>query len=353
MRAWRQPSFAVPRWRANNTGMTAPRSTTVRARIGLFLGLLGVLAVASCRDAPSSSAAPVDADGPVRAVVSIAPLAWVFDGLPASIVEVHVVVPTGATPHGFEMRPSDRAAIAVADVVSTVGLGIDGSVESVIDAEPRERRRHVSFQVAAGIESDGHAHHHHHDHAHDHDCGDTDPHLWLDPVLMRTYVEVAATEIRSALAARRDAGVPGAWDDAIATFDDLIADRLAACDAVAEAYSSQLTPHKGKAIITYHGAFRRIVERYGLKEGAVLRPIEAVEPTLGGLADAAMVMQRESIGAVFTEPQFPKDGPERLATMTGAQVLELDPIGRDGEAWDDMMMRNLDALVQGLELTGQ
>lgn len=291
---------------------------------------------------------------PVQVVVSIPPMRWAFEGLPDEVVRIRVIIPEGQSPHGFEPGIDDVSAIADADVLAGVGLGIDGPVERIAARRGRADRRNVSFQQILGL-ADAPAHHHDHDHGHDHhhDHGDSDavnPHVWLDPVHMRQFVEASAGELRSALVARRDAGIEGDWDTWLAQLDAAAAERLAVCDRLDAAYRERLAPWSGQPIITYHNAFQPVADRYGIEIGAVLRPVESVEPTVADFEAALRAVEEHGVSAIFTEPQFSAAGANRLASETGIRVLVLDPLGETAPGgWPRMMSANLETLIKGLE----
>ena len=164
-------------------------------------------------------AAPALAEAP-RVVADIAPVqalvARVMAGAGAPEVpvpEVLAIVPAGASPHGFSLRPSQAAAIEAAEIVVTIGAGLtpwlDGPLGTLAPEAARltltevagvtlhEAREAVLLGGDAGHEghgAEGHGHaepegKHDHDHDHDgHDHGPVDPHAWLDPLNAAPWV---------------------------------------------------------------------------------------------------------------------------------------------------------------------
>jgi len=64
-------------------------------------------------------------------VVTLPPLAWAAEMLRVNGIEpeIHVLLPEGASPHGWEPSPSDAALIARADVVLTAGTEDNAAVD--------------------------------------------------------------------------------------------------------------------------------------------------------------------------------------------------------------------------------
>lgn len=296
---------------------------------GIALTLAGVMGLGACDGASERE------PGPVRVVVSIAPLAGVVAAVAPEDAEVTTLIPVGASPHGFQPRPSDVRELGRADVVVVVGLGVEGGMTRAIAEAERRGARVVRFADVVGIASD---HDHGHDHGHDHDHahgGADDPHLWLDPALMGELVEAVERALGAA--------VPGGEDASLAERASGMRAQIAVLDAeIAE----RLQPFAGARIVTHHGAFGRYAERYGLVIAEVMRPVESAEPTAGELAAVRDALAAGDIRAVFVEPQFDARVLREQATRAGVPVGELDPLG-SGD-WFAMMRANTDEIVRTL-----
>lgn len=309
-----------------------------------FLLALGALLMAfllpACARKPAARA-----PGPVRVVVTIPPLAGLVKPLLPADSRLTMLMTPGRSEHGYEFSPSDVAALADADVVLYVGLGLEAPVERFLTRNRWPGRREVCLGVVLGMQElgkDPHDHaHHHHDHSHDHDHGDVDPHVWLDPLMMIAVVDAAADAVRDA--ARAADLLTPAESARISSAQAQLKARLIALDNTLE---ERLAPFKGAAIVTHHAAFGWLAKRYQLRVAEVIRHVEAAEPTPAQLAEVAAAIKRENVPVIFIEPQYDAAAAERIARLAGVRLGVLDPLG-DGDYFA-MMERNLDALVRGL-----
>jgi zinc transport system substrate-binding protein len=300
-------------------------------RVLLAVVLAGVLGLAlGCSESPAGGSG-ARAEGPARVVVTIPPLRGLVAPLLPADAEITVLVEPGLSVHGYEPTPEDIVAIARADAVVMIGMGLEAGVADAV--------RHggsgatlISMAKTLGIDESHAGHDHAHDHG-DHACAVGDPHLWLDPVLAESFVRALPGRLPEWMRADAEAAASGVGDE-IATIDD--------------AYRERLAPFAGRAIVTHHASYARPAERYGLTVAAVLRPIETLEPSPGDLAAAREAIAAHGVGAVFVEPQFSGGEAERLAEAAGVELIVLDPLG-DGD-WFGMMRTNLDRLVEGLSL---
>jgi ABC-type Zn uptake system ZnuABC Zn-binding protein ZnuA len=297
----------------------------------VLAALLG-FAAAGCDRQPAARA-----PGAVRVVVTIAPLAGLVQPMLPADASLKTLIPPGRSEHGYELTSGDVAALAQADVVVFVGLGLDAQVESFLAKHPNSHRRDVCFSNVAGIapgpapktHADDHAPPGHHDDDDDHHHGGSDPHLWLDPDLCLKLVPAVETALRAA-----DPSAPAAAD--------LLA-RITEFDSKAKA---RLEPFKGRAIVTHHAAWTWFAGHYGLTVAAVIRPIETAEPTVGAINEVIDAIRQQGIKAIFVEPQFNRKAATRIAEETGVAIGELDPLG-DGD-WFKMMHANVEAVANAL-----
>ena len=89
-----------------------------------LLALALLLVLAACSDDAGSAAPP---DSVVRVVATTSVVADWVENIGGEHVEVFSVVPAGSDPHGFQPGAQDVAKIADADLVLSVGLGLEGS----------------------------------------------------------------------------------------------------------------------------------------------------------------------------------------------------------------------------------
>ena len=320
------------------------------ASLAAALAALALLLGSCGRQDSRPAVEPLATPGALRVVVTIPPLEGLIAPLLPEGSEVRGLVPPGASPHGYELTPDDAAALARADLVVFVGLGLEPGVMTALARRGRDGPIQICMAEILGI---GGEPDHGHDHAHDdhddhvdhgghegHAHGPIDEHLWLDPVLVAAFVGEAGGVITGLLRERR---APAEAIEAVERGTASLRARVGDVDA---AYRERLSPHRGAKIVTQHAAWGRLADRYGLVIARVVMPVEAHDPNPGDVAAAAEAMRREGVAAVFSEPQLSRTASERLAGLAGVPFGELDPVGDTD--WVRLMMRNLDELESKL-----
>jgi ABC-type Zn uptake system ZnuABC Zn-binding protein ZnuA len=281
---------------------------------------------------------------PIKVVVTVAPLKGLVEPLLPEGSSVTVLMRPGKSEHGYEFAPADMAAMARADLVVYVGLGLEGRVEVTARKQASERHRVLCFAEAVGIKAEHQEGTVEDEHGHDHGVGYVDPHLWLDPVLVGKFVPVLKAEVAKAEHnAESDKGQADRDAERLDKAAAALSERVASVD---KQWARQLAPFKGKSVVTHHNAFSRPAERYGFKVAAVIREFETSEPSPGDIAKVVEAIRKENVKTIFVEPQFNAAAAERIAARAGVKVGRLDPLG-DGD-WFKLMKSNLEALVGGL-----
>lgn len=288
---------------------------------------------------------PETADGgKVRVVASIFPLADVARQIGGEHVEVSCLLRPGLTPHDYRATLGDAATVGRARLCLRVGLGLDdwfppeaknvlllgyavGVAPPATSAEPHPPGEHAEEGEGGEDEEE-----HHH--------GGIDPHVWLDPAMMQTFVSKLADDL-----ARLD---PAHQQDYFQRRDEYLA-KLRQLD---EDYRRTLAGVKIKQFVTFHAAFTYVARRYGLQQES-LHTSMASAPGVGRMKEVTDFIRAHGVKVVFAEPQFPAENLEALAKEAGVKVGRLDPEGNpDVRGYDSylaMMRSNLAALSEAMK----
>ena len=90
--------------------------------------------------------APAGLAGEISLVVTVHPLALLVEQIGGERVEVHVLVPPGASPHEFEPRPSDLVLVSRANAFIKVGGGAKtvtanaAALRNAFGADPKKEK---------------------------------------------------------------------------------------------------------------------------------------------------------------------------------------------------------------------
>lgn len=279
-----------------------------------------------------SSAAVAD----VRVVATIFPVADLVRQIGGDAVQVTTLLPAGASPHTFEPAPEQVRAVARAAVFVEVGAGLDTWAEKLRAAKSGPL---AVVTLTAGLPLLRAAPEH--GDAHGGTASGGDPHVWLDPILVRDHcVPVMLRALIQADPARQAQFQQGAGNLA-AALTRLDRDIRAALAAVTN-----------RNYVAFHAAWRYFGKRYELHEVAVVESFPGKEPSAREVAAVIAHARAASVRAVLIEPQFMPRMAEQIAHEIGAHLAVVDPLGGPDlpgrSHYLDLMRYDVQALAKAL-----
>ena len=281
---------------------------------------------------------------PPRVVASIKPLHSLAAALTEGVSEPVRLLPDGASPHAYSLRPSDMRALAEADIVVWIGPQLEAFLERPL-AATHEQARIIRVIALPALTThplqDLHAHHDHDGHAHGHAAQDeanaVDAHVWLDPRNALAVVDALEQALIEQDAERATTYRENA---------ERLRTRLRALDlALAERMKGL-----GEArYVVFHDAYQYFERRYGLSHAAALTLDPARTPGARRVAEVRAIIRDTGARCVFAEPQFRPALVDTLIADTDARHATLDPIGSDIPAGPDAYPQLLLRLADNLE----
>src|SRR5690606_23576540 len=142
-----------------------------------------------------------------------------------------------------------------------------------------------------GHEPDHDHHGHHADDGHGH--GAFDPHIWLDPILVRDVLAPRIAEALARLAPDRRAD----FEENLALFQQEL-------DALHADIRRLPASVDRRRFISHHSAWRYSAARYGLEEAASISPPPGQEPSAQWLAQLTALSRELGVTTVLAEPQL-------------------------------------------------
>ena len=254
----------------------------------------------------------------VQVLTSIKPLQLIAAAVQDGVAVPEVLLPPGASPHNYALRPSDVRKVQSVDLLYWIGPDMEGFLPRVLKGRTLPS---VALQDIPGLKlrrfaEDSHSHAEDADeHDHDHRPGSLDAHLWLSPVNARVIAARMAADLSAA-----DPANAARYQSNLSAFEG----RLDALDARLKQRLAGIT---GKPYFVFHEAFDYFEDAYGLKHTGVFSVAAEVQP--GAQHVAAMRTRLQEVGktCVFSEPPLRPRLAETLIAGLPVKLAELDALG--------------------------
>jgi zinc transport system substrate-binding protein len=284
------------------------------------------------------------ADPAPNVVVSIPPVHSLVAAVMEGVASPDLLVPAGASPHAFALRPSDMRSLHAADLVVWIGESLerflakplamlDQTTERITVAKVPKIKL-LNSRQRGGWSDSGHA-----ETGHVHAI---DPHLWLDPDNARVIVTQVAQhlmQIDPANARRYMANAEQTWR------------RLMSLDV---RLRRRLKPVTDVPYVVFHDAYQYFEKHYGLEYTGSITTSPELSPGARRIIDIRELVRTQDVRCVFSEPQFTPALVQTVLEDTGARPGVLDPEGADlppsADAYFMLMKRLADSFVNCLGL---
>jgi zinc/manganese transport system substrate-binding protein len=301
-----------------------------------LLSLYGLLILSMLLSA-CQPAAPAES-GRKTIVVTYSILGAVVKDLVGDKANVIVSMPNGQDPHEWEPSAKDIETLTKADLIVQNGLGLEGGMEKAL-AQAQEAgvkfftaSEHITIRRVGegeGIPTGDP----------DQAVGAEDPHLWTDPIAMKSIVDALAAQIKT------DLGID---------LDDRAKDLGARLDSLNQEVADAVNalPQDNRKLVTGHESMGYFAQRFGFKLiGAIIPSITTqAEVSASDLAELKTLITDNQVKVIFTELGTPAAVSEAIGKETGIKVVELTThtLPEDGSYFT--FMRNLtQVIVDGLK----
>ena len=258
------------------------------------------------------------AQAEVKVLTSIKPLQLIAAAVQDGVAIPEVLLPPGASPHNYALRPSDVRKVQSVDLLYWIGPDMEGFLPRVLGGRSLPS---VAVQDLPGLKlrhfgADNHSHAEEADeHDHDHRPGSLDAHLWLSPVNARVIADKMAADLSAA-----DPANAQRYQSNAKTFD-------ARLDALDQRLKTRLANVEGKPYFVFHEAFDYFEDAYGLKHAGVFAVAAEVQPGAQHVAAMRKRLQETGKTCVFSEPPLRPRLAETLVAGLPVKLAELDALG--------------------------
>ena len=280
----------------------------------------------------------VMADVP-NVAADIAPIHSLVSRVMDGVGEPKLVIQSGASPHGYRLRPSEAKALQDANLIFWMGeeltpwldgaidtLASNATVTSLLDQEGvllHDFREGALFEAHDHSAHDEHDDHDDHDDHKDHDDHDDhghgahDPHAWLSPENAKLWLNIIASKLSVADP-----------ENAASYFTNAAAGQAEIEDMVAEV-SATLKPVQGGKFVVFHDAYQYFENDFDFYASGAISLGDASDPSPARIAEIQRRIQEEGIQCVLAEPQYKKGLVATVMEGSEATASVIDPLGAD------------------------
>ena len=273
----------------------------------------------------------------VSVAASFYPLAYVAEAVLKDVAEINLIAQGSSEPHDFELSPSQVALITSSDYAIYIPDFMPAFDDALSDLNANQIIDATTGVVLLEANEDEHGHNEDHELDEDHEHGDSDPHLWLNPLNMI----LIAKQIANVVILQNS------------EFSEIINSNLTLFEKsminLDNEFKSNLMNCKVDTLLVSHEAFGYLASEYGFSQLGISGISPEAEPSPARLAEVAKVAKEINATTIYYETKVDPSVANTLALEVGLTTAILDPIETKPDQGDYLyaMQENLKAIVLG------
>lgn len=262
--------------------------------------------------------------GQHKILVSFYPIYKFTKAVGGDRVDVSIIIPSGIEPHDWEPTVQDIENLKKAKMVIINGAGLESWISKLVSANPDISIIDSSKNISLLQKDEG--------------KNMTDPHIWLDPILVKTQIQNIADGLKKNDPQNADYYQQNAekYMVKLDLLDNKIRTDLRNCN---------------KDFLAFHDAFSYFSKEYGLHQNTIVGGLNPEnEPTAKKLEEITQKTQTLGINVVFTEEAVNPQISQVIADQIHGKVLVLSPleITNIKDDYIEKMQNNLSNLKEAL-----
>ncbi len=207
--------------------------------------------------------------------------------------DVSTIVPAGIEPHDFEPTAKQIIELQKADVIFINGAGFESWINKMGNATVVDLSKDLPAENLGSTQ---------------------DPHIWLDPILVKTYSKTIFEKLISLDPQNTDYYTNNfnEFNNKLELLNLDISKNLTNCDL--------------NDFIAFHDAFGYFVKRYGLTQHSISGSSPGADINPQRIAEAIKLAEQLGVSIIFSEDNIEPRLSNTIANEIGGKVLILSPI---------------------------
>ncbi|MFQ0973795.1 zinc ABC transporter substrate-binding protein ZnuA [Gilliamella sp. CG35] len=274
-------------------------------------------------------------------ISSVKPIGFITQAITSGITDAEILLPDGASPHTYALKPSDLKNIKSAELVIWVGEDMETFMPTLLKNIDKQKQIELmeipAIKTLLRTNHDDHSHEeiNHHQSDHDHH-GEYDEHIWLSPEIAK----IIAQSIHDKLITL--------YPDKKIKIDENLNEFTIKLSETEQNIAKKLINVQNRGYFVFHDAYGYFESQFRLKNLGSFTINPAVQPGAQKVYAIQQKLKEHQAVCVFIEPQFSPAIIEKLVNGTNVRIGELNPLGTDIMPSKDAYFQFLMKLTQQL-----
>lgn len=271
--------------------------------------------------------------------VSIVPQKYFLEKIVKDKFDINVMVKSGSSPHTYEPKTSQMKSLNNSKLYFYTGIEFEKawlekfkkSAPNTLFIDSSANIQRIAMEEHSHEEEgpEGHKHEKHNDHEDEHEHDGLDPHVWLDPVLVKIQAKNIYDAVVLIDASNKDFYTKN--------YEEFIQE----LDVLDVKIKEILAPYSQKAFMVFHPSWGYFASRYNLEQISI--EIQGKEPKPNELIELVKDAKKHEIKIVFVSPQFSQKSAKTIAQNIGGNVVAIDSLSED---WSNDLIKTANEIAK-------
>lgn len=249
-------------------------------------------------------------------ISSVRPIGFITEAIASGVTNTDILLPDGASPHTYSLKPSDLVKIKNADLIIWVGEDMEVFMPTVL--KNVDEQKQIELMDVPEIKSLLRTNHHddeipHNDNDHHH--GEYDEHIWLSPKIAK----IIAKSIHDKLIKL--------YPNKVQLLDANLNEFITNLSETEQNIAKKLISVQNRGYFVFHDAYGYFESQFGLKNLGSFTINPSVQPGVQTVYAIQKKLAEHQAVCVFREPQFSPAVIKKLVNGTNVKIGELNPLG--------------------------
>ncbi len=280
-------------------------------------------------------------------LTSVKPIGFITQAITYGVTETDILLPDGASPHTYSLKPSDLVKIKQAQLIVWVGEDLEAFMPTVLKGIDKDKQ--IELMAIPDIKKllrTGTQNHEHGkldlDDEHDHDHhGSYDEHIWLSPQIAKIIAKTVHDKLIDL------------YPDKRYLIDENLNEFTIKLAETEQNIAKKLINVQNSGYFVFHDAYGYFESQFGLKNLGSFTINPAVQPGVQTVYAIKQELKEHQAVCVFREPQFSPAVIQKLVNGTDVRIGELNPLGTDialsKNAYSQFLLRLTQQLLDCLD----
>lgn len=253
-------------------------------------------------------------DENLNITVSILPEKYFVERIGGEKVTVNVMVGPGDSPHTYEPKPEQMAALSRSALYFAIGVEFEGAwLDKFTSANPQMLVVDVSENVEKILMEDNHDEDESEED--EHSSEELDPHIWTSPEIAKSIARRIADEL-SEVDAQNAQFYQSNLEELLREIEQLQSD-----------IQEDLREIENRKFLVFHPAWGYFAREFNLEEISI--EVVGTEPSASELATVIGTALKENIRVVFAQPEFSTQIADYIASEINGKVVLISPLAEN------------------------